>query len=201
MHPRMYTQLALQLSLQNLYMLSTTVMEHGRDGIQESCLPLPQGVGSRRPRGLLALITLLSRNEARAAERRQSPLSPASLRLTWSPLDGVHFKEHEVPSRGWSESQLSKRNNSFLLWASATALFSDAKWFSSSPRVNICLMQSFLSQFRPPCKCRLEVLPLLRAGPMRWDCNKMCSDTKGSFRPRTCMKQKWPPRAGSWWTA
>lgn len=106
-----------------------------------------------------------------------------------------------MPSRGWSESQLSQRNNSLLLGDSATALPFDAKWFSSSPRVNICLMQSFLSQFRPPRKRCLEALLLLRAGPMRWDCNKMCSDTTGPFRPRTCMKQKWPHCASSWWAA
>ena len=106
-----------------------------------------------------------------------------------------------MPSRGWSESQLSQRNNSLLLGDSATALPFDAKWFSSSPRVNICLMQSFLSQFRPPRKHCLEALLLLRAGPMRRDCNKMCSDTNGPFRPRTCMKQKWPHCAGSWWAA
>lgn len=33
-----------------------------------------------------------------------------------------------VSSRGWSESQSGRRNNSFVLWGTATASFFDAKW-------------------------------------------------------------------------
>lgn len=47
------------------------------------------------------------------------------------------------------------------------------------------------------CKCCLGARRLLWAGPARWNCSKMCSDTNGSLQPQTCTKWSWPPCAGS----
>ena len=123
--------------------------EHGHDRIQESCLPPPQGVGRLTRSGRFNHSPEQKRGQSSC--RRDIPLChPLLLDSPGLPWTESISRSTKVPSRGWSESQLSQRKDSLLLWDSATAAFFDAKWFSSSPRVNICLMQSFLSQFRPP---------------------------------------------------